>query len=203
MNKDNWPEIQAFYDDGNSFRDIVKKFGFKMRDLTTASKMGYLKARDRSAANKIERIKNPRNHTEETKKKLSSIRRKYLEENPDKVPYRLYHYSKYEPYSEKYFKEVFEKENVDLKFHLDVSIYELDFYNEEIKLCVEIDGSQHYVDKRIIQSDIRRTEYLEKLGWKVFRIRWSDFKRKPITEKIEVIQYLKNLISVMKESQKN
>ena len=35
-----------------------------------------------------------RKHTENTKKKISDSRKKYLDEYPDQVPYRLYHSSK-------------------------------------------------------------------------------------------------------------
>jgi hypothetical protein len=35
-----------------------------------------------------------RNHTEEEKLKISLSRKKYLEEHPDKVPYKLNHHSK-------------------------------------------------------------------------------------------------------------
>ena len=42
--------------------------------------------------------KEGKKHTEETKRKISEIRKKYLFENPDKVPYLLNHYSKGESY---------------------------------------------------------------------------------------------------------
>jgi hypothetical protein len=40
---------------------------------------------------------------------------------------------------------------------------------------LEVDGEQHYYDKRIVASDNKRTKYLESLGFSVIRIRWSHF----------------------------
>src|SRR3546814_4629172 len=49
-------------------------------------------------------------------------------------------------------------------------IYSLDFAIIPSKIDLEIDGEQHYVDQRIVDSDKRRTEYLESLGWKTIRV---------------------------------
>jgi len=200
--KYNWDEIQKFYDNDNSLRDVTKKFGCAMATMTKAVKNGKLKTRDKNNAMKIAKIKYPQKHSDETREKISKIRKQFIKDDPDKVPYRLYHYSRHMPYTEKYFIELFKNENIDLKYHLDVGVYQLDFYKEDIKLCVEIDGNQHFYDKRIMESDIRRTEYLESLGWKVFRIRWSDYQKKKYEEKEQVVEYIKNLIEIMGRKQK-
>ena len=46
--------------------------------------------------------------------------------------------------------------------------YIVDFYLPEIKLVIEVDGSQH-LTKTGIGADARRTAYLESLGLKVIR----------------------------------
>ena len=79
-------------------------------------------------------------------------------------------------YPEEYFIDLFTAENINLKYHLQVSKYQLDFYNEDLKIDIEIDGEQHYIDKRIFKSDRERDKFLENLGWTVFRIRWSEYK---------------------------
>jgi hypothetical protein len=66
----------------------------------------------------LSRIKNGklttgRKHSQETKDKISQARIKYLSENPDKVPHLVNHSSK-ESYPEKYFTDVFERENIDV-----------------------------------------------------------------------------------------
>ena len=46
--------------------------------------------------------------------------------------------------------------------------YIVDFYCDSLKLCIELDGSQHYDDKSVAY-DKERTAYLEKFGLKVMR----------------------------------
>jgi very-short-patch-repair endonuclease len=111
-------------------------------------------------------------------------------EHPDRVPYLLNHSSE-ESYPEKYFSELFEKENMDIKKYLQVGIYELDFYNFDKKIDIEIDGEQHFTDKKIIESDKRRNKYLSDNGWKIIRIRWSDYQKLNLDEKKSYIKELK------------
>lgn len=132
-------------------------------------------------------------HSEETKEKLSIIRKKYLSENPDKVPYVINHSSKMS-YPEKYFIDLFDKESINFIYHYRISKYELDFCDLNKKINVEVDGEQHYVDKRISKSDKERDLYLKDLGWKIFRIRWSDYQKLSLQERKEVINNIKNII---------
>lgn len=133
-----------------------------------------------------------RKHSEETKQKLSDIRKKYLEKNPDKVPYLLNHTSKIS-YPEQYFLECLSDiENIE--FQYPVFRYKLDFANIVEKLYLEIDGEQHYVDKRIIEHDIKRTAKLKELGWNGFRIRWASFQKLTDKEKKENILEIRSLM---------
>ena len=126
-------------------------------------------------------------HTEKTKEKIRQARINYLKKNPDKVPYLLNHYSKGKSYPEQYFIEVFKKENIDLQYHKQIGLYQLDFYNEKNKFYVEIDGEQHYSDKRIVESDKRRTKYLKNIGWRFLRIRWSLWQKMTFDEKHKIV----------------
>lgn len=132
-------------------------------------------------------------HSNESKKKLSESMKKYLKENPDKVPYLRNHSSKMS-YPEEYFIEVFKKENIDLKYHLQVGLYELDFYNKTVKKYVEIDGSQHYLPESIIRDE-KRTEYLNSLGWKGIRICWSQYQKMTFDEKKKIIEEIKYFLN--------
>ena len=133
-----------------------------------------------------------RKHSEETKKKLSEIRKKFLEENPDKVPYLLNHTSKIS-YPEQYFLNCFSNIQENFEFQHHVFRYKLDFANPAEKIYFEVDGEQHYVDKRIVEHDIKRTKKLEELGWKGIRIRWSHFQKLSDLEKEE------NVLRIQKE----
>ena len=133
-----------------------------------------------------------RKHTKEEKLKISNSRKKYLSEHPDKVPYLINHSSNMS-YPEKYFKELFEKESIDLQYHYQLGKYELDFANLQLKIDIEIDGEQHFLDERIARSDADRNDFLLGNGWKVFRIRWADYKKLSLEEKQEVIKHIKEL----------
>lgn len=131
-------------------------------------------------------------HTEESKKKLSRSMKKFLKENPHMVPYLRNHSSKIS-YPELYFIDVFEKENIRLKHHLQIGLYQLDFYNEDLKKYVEIDGSQHHLPESIIR-DNKRTEYLKNLGWEGIRIDWAEYKTLSYDEKLKIIGSIKEFI---------
>lgn len=128
--------------------------------------------------------------SEQHKLNISAGMRKFLKDNPDKVPYKLNHSSTMS-YPEQYFSKLFKNESFNFIYHYHIGMYELDFADIDKQVDIEIDGEQHYTDKRIVDSDIRRTEYLENLGWKIYRIRWSDFKKLSYEDRQLQIEKLK------------
>lgn len=193
--KYDWNKIQLEYDSGLTLRGLQERYGISYATFSKAKSRGDFIPRNISEALKLKYANGyaPK-HTEETKKKISKHRKDYLVRNPDKVPYLLNHYSKGESYPEIYFKNLFEAENIDLKYHLQVGIYQLDFYNLKSKIDVEIDGEQHYRDPRIIESDKRRTLLLESLGWKIIRIRWADYQKFTMDQKKEIVERIRESI---------
>ena len=63
----------------------------------------------------------------------------------------------------------------------------VDFYCHKAKLIVELDGSQHYMDKAI-EDDARRTDILSKNGLKVLRFSNTDIDKnfKGVCETIDI-----------------
>lgn len=135
-----------------------------------------------------------RRHSEESKKKISTSMKKYLTENPDKVPYLLNHYSHGPSYPEIYWMDLIAKEKLDLSYHKQIWLYQLDFFNGEKKIDLEIDGKQHENDPRIKESDLRRTQYLENLGWKVIRVKWDEWKSSSKKKKKVFVETLRKLL---------
>ncbi len=131
-----------------------------------------------------------RKHSQETKKKISEIRTKYLKENPGKIPYRLNHSSK-ESYPEKIFREELEKLKITgWEQEYSNSIYQYDFAFVNLKIDVEIDGSTH-LSKKVIEIDKRRDEFSVSQGWKVIR-----FSAKEVKNNLKnCIEKLLNLIN--------
>lgn len=83
-------------------------------------------------------------------------------------------------YPEKFWKQVFENNNVDYihgeyvhneKTGLGAAVYELDFLIDG-KYDIEIDGGTHTKFEDVKEKDIRRDAYLTSLGYIVYRIPW-------------------------------
>ena len=172
--------------------------GFKLGGhITNCKKDPNYEEKLKRKKEKLSNVNKGKKLSEETKNKISKSRKEYLLNNPDKVPYLLNH-SRNESYPEKYFWEIFEKENIGIVKSYRIGLYELDFSIPDKKIDIEIDGDQHYYDTKILQSDIRRNEYLEKLGWDIIRIRWADYKKMDNKSKeeyvIEILSYINGLI---------
>lgn len=182
-NKVNYKCKYCEYEDDNYYR-----LGSHVIDCISNPKYYEIKL------SKIENGKISRPHSQETKDKLSHIRKKYLLENPDKVPYLLNHSSK-ESYPEKYFTELFEKENINVVKHYRIGLYQLDFCILDKKIDIEIDGNQHYTDPKIVESDIKRTYYLESNGWDVIRINWSEYSKMSFDDRSIYIDNIKRYIN--------
>lgn len=188
----NWSEIQKFYDDGHTFREVSKKFNISQATLASYKNKGIFKSKTRSDAIKIARKKYPESYilSTETKNKISKSRIKYLTDNPSQVPYILNHYSKGDSYPEKYFEECLRESPYVKKYR--VGLYELDFADVLNKIDLEIDGDQHFLDSRIVDHDIKRNNDLIMKGWKIIRIKWSDFQKLSRNEKENVVDLITN-----------
>jgi very-short-patch-repair endonuclease len=194
INDINWEEVQLFYNNDKTWSDVCGYFNISQNLIISAKKLGLFISRSKSESISISLRKTPRKHSEETKKKISDIRKKYLQDNPDKVPYKLNHSSK-ESYPEKYFTEVFENEGIEVVKSFNIGIYELDFCILDKKIDIEIDDSQHYYDEKIVESDKRRNKFLEDNGWDIIRINWPDYQKLDFELKKEYISNLKSYIN--------
>ena len=95
--------------------------------------------------------------------------------------------------------------NNNLKYEkfLQISIYQLDFAFIENGINIEIDSEQHYSDKRIVKSNIRKDKFLKEMGWddknKMVRLSKNVKKRKKeyIKKLVEHIRNKKNEIPTM------
>ena len=188
------PNIEKHYNKANIPKHPAWNKGLT-KETDERLKIKSEKLHDRFVKGEIKQFFEGKHHTEETKKRLSEKQKKFLKENPEKVPYKLNHHSK-KSYPEIYFGEIFKKDE-KLKTLIEeypVGLYSLDFAEPWIKLYVEIDGEQHYTDKRIVEHDKKRSEVLKNLGWKEYRIRWSKYKKLPKDKQIEIIDEIKKLL---------
>lgn len=181
----NWPEIQKAYDAGQSTRDLIINFNISYDTLRNASKLNLFVMRSRSAARKLAAINRPQKLSDKTKAKLSQIRKRFLKDNPDKIPYLLNHHSKGDSYPERYFEECL-KGSSFVKKHRILN-YQLDFADLNNLIDLEIDGQQHFSDTKIFEHDKKRNLILQELGWKIIRVRWSVFSQRSKEEKAKII----------------
>lgn len=195
MKNINWDDVQKYYDDNHFWVDVLLKFDMCSDTLANAVKRGDFKTRGRVKSGVLKSELNPRNHSEETKKKISDARKKYLLEHPDKVPYLLNHYSKGDSYPEKYFENILSKSNLKYERYYRISLYELDFAFLDKKIDLEIDGNQHDEDDRIKSSDLKRDQFMIDNGWEVIRISWRKYQKLESDDKINYISKLIDYIN--------
>lgn len=111
-----------------------------------------------------------------------------------------YYWGKYGDlsYPEQYFLDIFSSPefcNNDFIHNYHLGPYKLDFAWPDQKLCIEVDGDQHYRTQKRIDSDTRRDKYCEERGWTIIRIKWSDFDKLNRKEREEFIDSLNNDVS--------
>lgn len=179
--KYDWSEIQKFYDDNHTWEDIQKHFGMSNATINRATKRGELKLRSRGKSISLHhKLYGAPKHSEETKKKISEARIRFLTANPDKVPYVVNHSSK-KSWPEEVFENALKASNITgWIYKYRHGIYEYDFAFPDIKLDVEIDGGTHKSEK-VKKIDKRRDDFSIKNGWRILRFEAEVVKKDVIS----------------------
>lgn len=191
-----WNVIQQYYDNGFILKEVLKKFKINRLSLKWGIENGKLKCRTQSENSKLLiKKRGPRLQTKETKEKISIIRKKFLDENPDKVPYLLNHSSKIS-YPERIFMEELKRRSIiGWDYNLRIGRYLFDFGFKNIKLDVEIDGKTH-LEEKVIKKDIERDIFSKSNGWTVKR-----FTAKEVKSNLqECVNQLEKIIEMMNHS---
>lgn len=151
-----------------SLNELMVKYNIKSRSYICKLLQG--KIRSTSEANKLAHQKYPDKfkHSEESKEKIRQTRLEYLKEHPENTAWR----KSSESYPEKMFKKYLKEREYDKKYLIiqeySVFPYFIDFAFVDIKLAVEIDGSQHLIPERM-EKDKLKDQLLIDNGWKVVR----------------------------------
>lgn len=152
-------------------RDICNKYNIKSKSF--AEKVLKPVIRSISEANKIAHKQKPENfkHTDKTKQKLREKRLKYMKENLENTAWRKRNLPSY---PEKCFIKFLIEYGYDKKYLIEreysVFPYYIDFAFIDLKIAVEIDGSQHILDEERKKRDIIKNNTLISNGWIVIRI---------------------------------
>jgi very-short-patch-repair endonuclease len=185
-------EIIELYKNGNSLNKLRNEF-----------KIGHKKLKDclpKDIIRTTEEVKRitirPKKLSKKHKEKISDSLKKCHKEKRHNGWSFINSDKNRESYPEKFFKKylnnlgLMEKYKVEEK--LSFSKYFLDFAFVDLKLDVEIDGSQHYRDAKSIIHDIKRNKFLNKCGWKVYRIKWKNLFNNTEIELKKFEDYLNN-----------
>ena len=133
-------------------------------------------------------------HTDERKKKISDgMKRAHIDGRAkgwsfiNKDQFRR-------SYPETFFINVIENndlfKNFDIKEKFPYGKYFIDFLVVDLKLVIEIDGSQHYKTDESINHDKIRDNFFINEGFKVYRIKWIDLFNNPKNEIDELISFI-------------
>lgn len=165
-------QIKQEYLDGQSIRDLCAKYNIKCKEWVRCKLLKGI-ARSTSESGKIAHKNKSESFklSEEAKAKIRAARLKFMKEHPEQTAWRRS--KKNTSYPEKCFIKYLEDRGIDKKYEIEREKsffpYFADFAFNEIKLVVEIDGSQHESDEDRVERDIKKDELIQSLGWKVIR----------------------------------
>lgn len=175
-----------------SIRRLVEKYNVRSKEYIR--KLLGDNIRSISEGNKVAHKLYPDSfkHSEKTKKIMSEKRKQFMKEHPEKTAWRLKNMS----YPEKCFQKFLEDNGYDKKYLIirerPVFPYYIDFAFEDVKIAVEIDGSQHE-DEHRKQRDVKKDNLLQENGWRVIRISENAVKTDWSIIKTELDKYLNNV----------
>ena len=171
----NWTEIQQFYDEGKSQRDLVKHFKLSFKQIQLATKRGDFKPRSKSDAVKLVNEIRPKVRSEATKAKTSESMKKAHEEGRA-WNIGMSRWNNQPSWPEQWFMKVIENEGLDPNYTREMPFgkYSLDFAWSGLKKCIEIDGEQHERCEKQKARDVAKDSLLTQQGWQVLRLRWKD-----------------------------
>lgn len=152
-----------------SIKDIMLKYGIKSKYYITKLLNGII--RNYSEANKIAHQKYPEKylHNEETKNKIREARLKFMKEHPEQTAWRLKNKSYLENMFEIFLQERGYADKYLIQREYSIFPYFIDFAFVDLKIAIEIDGSQHLLEDRL-ERDKKKDILLQEQGWKVIRI---------------------------------
>jgi very-short-patch-repair endonuclease len=201
--KYNSEEIQKDLDCGFTIIQLSKKHKISHCFISKLIKIGILKKTiihkngwdcgytfPIETIEKLRKTSTGKKHSEETKKKISDHRIKWLTEHPDKVPYLINHSSK-KSFPEEVFENALKSAGIEgWKYKYRHGIYEYDFAFPELKIDVEVDGGTHKTEK-VKKIDERRDRFSNQAGWKVLRFEAERVKKDVLSCINDLIDFIK------------
>lgn len=197
-----WNAIQKYYDEGYTWKDVLFKFELPNTFLYKAKKSGLFKTRTSGQSLKIlyklKKInKSPIYSDPNYRKKLSETMSRLHKEGKHPGWAHINSRKDRRSYPEQMFlnylknTEIYNKYRIEEK--LPIGKYFLDFAIIDLKLNIEIDGSQHYRNSNSILHDEKRNQFLKSKEWKIYRIKWADFRNDAKKEISELVNFINDI----------
>ncbi len=164
--------IKDYVENLLSIKEICFKYSIKNKQWL-CKKLLKGKTRSYNESCKIAHKKYPEKflHTEETKKLMRQKRLDFMKNHPEETAWR----KRNKPsYPEQCFIDFLNEYGYSDKYLIEreksIFPYFIDFAFNDLKIAVEIDGSQHYLEEDRIKRDKKKDELLISLGWSILRI---------------------------------
>lgn len=154
-----------------TIKDIKNKYNIRSNSYIGKILKGY--TRSISEANIIAHKNNPDafKHSEKTKQKIREHRLKFMKEHPEQTAWRKRNLPSY---PEQCFIKFLQEYSYDKYYYIEreysIFPFYIDFAFVDVKVAIEIDGSQHILDENRIERDKEKDKTLIDKGWKVLRI---------------------------------
>jgi hypothetical protein len=126
-------------------------------------------------------------HTDDTKQKLSNMRKTWLRENPESHPWRKK--SKFLSEPCEFLKNRLKENHFDFveeHIPLENRFFSIDIAFVELKKAIEVNGEQHYNRDGTLRKYYQdRHNLIEENGWKIFELHYAECYNDSILEKIK------------------
>jgi very-short-patch-repair endonuclease len=197
----NWKVIQDYYDNNHTWKDVLNEYKIPNTALQKARKSGLFKTRTIGESLKVLSSLGKYDRSflraSDYRKKISDTMTKLHAEGKHPGWYHINSRKDRRSYPEQIFLRYLKNTDIYNKYRIEEKLpiwkYFLDFAIIDLKLNIEIDGMQHYSTEDAINHDKKRNEYLRSNGWKIYRIKWNDFKNNAKKEMEELISYVSDI----------
>lgn len=174
--KGNIDDIISEYNSGITLRTIIQKYKISYALLTRVLSKKSIHIRTKLDVDKLRIGKPGHKHTDDTKLKLSNLKKEYLRKNPDKHNWKSSEKFKSIPCEK--FKKVIDEMGINYIPEMNISSdrhFSIDIAMPEYKIGIEINGNQHYnPDGTLKDYYQKRHDYIKSIGWTLFEIHYSE-----------------------------
>lgn len=160
--------ITDYVDNLLTSREVCKKYKVSFNLIKTFLLYNGIDFRSHSEANKLSKKEHTK-HTEECKRRLSELRKRYLYTHPNEHPWKKHDKFKSVPCEK--FKNILNINNISFvdEYSPNGMLYSIDIAFPDKKIGIEINGNQHYNrDGTLKEYYLKRHNDICNRGWLLY-----------------------------------